>query len=36
LTSAGTDTGLLEITGKLLTEMKVPRVDLTGKVPFES
>jgi hypothetical protein len=36
LTSAGTDTNLLEITGKLLTEMKVPRVVLTGRVPFEN
>jgi hypothetical protein len=36
LTSAGTDTKLLEITGKLLTEMKVPRVVLTGRVPFEN
>ena len=36
LTSAGTDTNLLEITGRLLTEMKVPRVVLTGRVPFEN
>jgi hypothetical protein len=28
LTSAGTDKKLLEITGNLLTEMKVPRVVL--------
>ncbi|KAH6847434.1 hypothetical protein B0I37DRAFT_375057 [Chaetomium sp. MPI-CAGE-AT-0009] len=33
--SKGTDTKLLELTGQLLTEMKVPRVVLTGRVPFE-
>jgi hypothetical protein len=36
LTSAGTDTKLLEITAKLPTDIKVPKVVLTGAVPFES
>ncbi|KAK0748326.1 amidase signature domain-containing protein, partial [Apiosordaria backusii] len=36
IASKGTDVKLLDVTSKLLSEMKIPRVVLTGKVPFES